>query len=84
MQDVFLPGKGYGLSTFDYPSPEALARKLVELDADHDKYLEHFAWHTDPTKLNYDWPQLDAFDFTAAGHESLVCRLCVVYAREYC
>ena len=82
--DVFLPGKGYGISTFDFESPEALARRLVELDTDHDAYLEHFRWHSDPTRLNYDWPQLDAFDFTAKGHESLVCRLCVVYSREYC
>ena len=82
--DVYLPGRDYAINTFDFHNATELARYLMRLDKDHDAYLDRFAFHTDVKRLNPDWPLIDAFDFTGARHDSFVCRMCVVYAREYC
>jgi hypothetical protein len=77
-------GKGSYISVLDFPNPDALAKFLVELDNDHARYLTYFDWRWDERKANWRFPISNGFSFVGTGRESLMCRICSVFVKEYC
>ena len=83
-KDFMVGGETSIIHAMDFASPEALARFLVDLDADHERYLSYFRYRTDWRLQNRNFALLDHFDLTGRGQDSFVCRACVVFKREFC
>ena len=83
-KDFMVGGETSIIHAMDFASPEALARFLVDLDADHERYLSYFRYRTDWRLQNRNFAPLDHFDLTGRGQDSFVCRTCVVFKREFC
>ena len=70
------------VNALDFDSPAALARFLLELAGDYDRYLAYFAWRTEPAKVNPAFGAMAAYSVHNHGRESFVCRVCEVFKRR--
>lgn len=85
--DAFMPGgPGSYINALDFPSPQALARHLLALDRDPERYLRHFDWRTSRggTGATGAFQRLQRQNFVALGPDSWPCRLCQAYRRTAC
>jgi hypothetical protein len=81
--DFYPGGEGSYLEALQFSSPRELAKKMLELDADDEKYLEYFNW-----RLKDELPEIfikqEDYNTINKGKNSWVCRMCQVYMRRYC
>jgi len=79
----FLPGgEASYINALDFASPAELARFLLALAGDYDRYTSYFAWRTDANKVNPTFRAMAAYSVHNQGRESFVCRVCEVFKRR--
>jgi hypothetical protein len=69
------------INALDFNTPKDLAKYLIKLTTNKNKYIEFFKWRKQ--ELSKGFENYFKYNFRKPGNESWICRICEYYHKYY-